>query len=311
MWWRPVLRASDLGFDRLEIFTQIPVERVHSVLIDGEEISDRFPPEIEDDRLIVSFDRLVGPHDNEKRIEVVFDAKVLRFGADFRSWVYDSAEPELKQQVAPGNATFRFSGDVVSVRTAYGRRSHQQRTGHASDLYAQRRPASTTTSRFYMNWRDLESLRQIRLRIYDLSGRLVRQIATNTGSGSFAQTWNGRDEEGALVPPGMYLYQLDWDTDKGREVANGVVGGGGIRCSIMKPKLYIENSIVSYLTAEPSVNIITAARQALTRQWWNEKRFDYQLYISEFVISEARDRRSSDGNPTSRGTRRYCRNRTE
>jgi len=29
---------------------------------------------------------------------------------------------------------------------------------------------------------------------------------------------------GALVPPGMYLYQLDWDTDKGREVANGVVG---------------------------------------------------------------------------------------
>ena len=28
---RPVLRTSDLGFDRLEIFTQIPVERVHSV----------------------------------------------------------------------------------------------------------------------------------------------------------------------------------------------------------------------------------------------------------------------------------------
>ena len=55
----------------------------------------------------------------------------------------------------------------------------------------------------------------------------------------------------------------------------------------MKPKLYIENSIVSYLTADPSLDIITAARQALTRQWWNEKRFDYELYISEFVISEA------------------------
>ena len=55
----------------------------------------------------------------------------------------------------------------------------------------------------------------------------------------------------------------------------------------MKPKLYIENSIISYLTAEPSRDIITAARQALTRQWWNEKRLDYELYISEFVISEA------------------------
>lgn len=55
----------------------------------------------------------------------------------------------------------------------------------------------------------------------------------------------------------------------------------------MKPKIYIENSVISYLTAEPSRDIITAARQALTRQWWNEKRFDYELYISEFVISEA------------------------
>ena len=55
----------------------------------------------------------------------------------------------------------------------------------------------------------------------------------------------------------------------------------------MKPKLYIENSIVSYLVADPSLDIITAARQALTRQWWNEKRIDYELYISEFVISEA------------------------
>ena len=54
----------------------------------------------------------------------------------------------------------------------------------------------------------------------------------------------------------------------------------------MKPKLYVESSIVSYLTAEPSGDLITAARQALTQQWWNEKRFDYELYISEFVVSE-------------------------
>ena len=54
-----------------------------------------------------------------------------------------------------------------------------------------------------------------------------------------------------------------------------------------KPTVYIETSVVSYLVAEPSVNIVTAARQALTRQWWDEKRQDYELYISEFVVSEA------------------------
>ena len=67
----------------------------------------------------------------------------------------------------------------------------------------------------------------------------------------------------------------------------------------MKPKLYLENSIISYLTAEPSRDIIIAARQALTRQWWNEKRLDYELYISEFVISEAMAGDSEMGSSTS------------
>ena len=55
----------------------------------------------------------------------------------------------------------------------------------------------------------------------------------------------------------------------------------------MKPKLYVETSIVSYLTARPSGNLITAGRQHLTRQWWERERDDYDLFISEFVASEA------------------------
>jgi hypothetical protein len=54
-----------------------------------------------------------------------------------------------------------------------------------------------------------------------------------------------------------------------------------------KPKPYPENSFFSYLTAERSRDIVTAARQELSRQWWNERRDRYDLYISEFVTSEA------------------------
>ena len=57
----------------------------------------------------------------------------------------------------------------------------------------------------------------------------------------------------------------------------------------MKPKLYVETSIVSYLTARPSINLITAGRQQLTRQWWERERDRYDLFISEFVASEAAD----------------------
>jgi hypothetical protein len=59
-----------------------------------------------------------------------------------------------------------------------------------------------------------------------------------------------------------------------------------------KPKLYVETSIVSYLTSQPSRDIITAGRQQLTRDWWQTTRGDFDLYISTFVIREA-----SSGNP--------------
>lgn len=54
----------------------------------------------------------------------------------------------------------------------------------------------------------------------------------------------------------------------------------------MKPKLYLETSIVSYLTAKPSHDLILAAHQQVTRDWW-ETRSSFDLYISQFVLDEA------------------------
>jgi len=51
--------------------------------------------------------------------------------------------------------------------------------------------------------------------------------------------------------------------------------------------LYIETSIVSYLRQKPSDQVITAARQLMTHQWWDGERTKYQLAVSQFVIDEA------------------------
>ena len=56
----------------------------------------------------------------------------------------------------------------------------------------------------------------------------------------------------------------------------------------MKPTVYVETSVVSYLTAQPSRDIVTAARQQITRDWWQMKRLEFDLYVSEFVVREAR-----------------------
>jgi predicted nucleic acid-binding protein len=54
----------------------------------------------------------------------------------------------------------------------------------------------------------------------------------------------------------------------------------------MKPKIYIETSVVSYLVSRPSKNVITAGHQAVTRDFWDTLR-DFDVYISDMVIQEA------------------------
>ena len=70
----------------------------------------------------------------------------------------------------------------------------------------------------------------------------------------------------------------------------------------MKAKVYIETSIPSYLCARRSRDLIIAANQELTMEWWDERnRFD--LYISELVIQEA-----SSGDPAAAQKRIECLN---
>ena len=54
-----------------------------------------------------------------------------------------------------------------------------------------------------------------------------------------------------------------------------------------KPKVYIETTFVSYLTAWPSRDVIMHGRQQLTREWWQKRRADFELYSSQLVFLEA------------------------
>ena len=52
--------------------------------------------------------------------------------------------------------------------------------------------------------------------------------------------------------------------------------------------VYIETSIVSYLTSRPSRDLRAAAWQETTIQWWEQERPKYDLATSELVLAEAR-----------------------
>lgn len=55
----------------------------------------------------------------------------------------------------------------------------------------------------------------------------------------------------------------------------------------MKPGVYIETSVVSYLTARPSRDVVALGRQEVTRRWWETRREGFSLVVSPLVIEEA------------------------
>lgn len=55
----------------------------------------------------------------------------------------------------------------------------------------------------------------------------------------------------------------------------------------MVKKVYIETTIISYLTARSSKNILATAWQELTKEWWTHRRTYFDLFTSELVLAEA------------------------
>ena len=54
-----------------------------------------------------------------------------------------------------------------------------------------------------------------------------------------------------------------------------------------KPTLYLETTVVSYLAARPSSDVVTLTHQEMTRQWWEKRRKLYAIFVSEVVHIEA------------------------
>ncbi|MCL1947107.1 MAG: type II toxin-antitoxin system VapC family toxin [Chitinivibrionia bacterium] len=53
-----------------------------------------------------------------------------------------------------------------------------------------------------------------------------------------------------------------------------------------KKSVYIETTIPSYATATPSNDSVKLLRQVITRNFWENERHKYDLYISQYVVEE-------------------------
>ncbi len=68
----------------------------------------------------------------------------------------------------------------------------------------------------------------------------------------------------------------------------GVTRPIGTKGCYSMPCIYLETTIPSYLAAYPSRDLIIAAHQQITHDWWRDARDRFDLYISEAVLNEIR-----------------------
>ena len=220
---KPNLQNGDTGFDRLEIRAAAArLTSVQRVSIDGVEMPFE-TIELADRRLVVDFSR-IGQSQSDSIIEVVFDAQVLRYGGAFTGRILDSLRPfDVPQPVLAGNALDEVSSDRVWIETTIAVKSV---------LVAQAIPATFTPNGDGINdqGRIIYDLVEtiggvpVEVEIRDLAGRRVRQIQAGMESiGHYEHPWDGRDDKGKLVPPGIYIYRIIADIANDRFVEEGTL----------------------------------------------------------------------------------------
>ena len=203
---KPTFRAGDQGFNRVNIQTPAPVEAVE-VKVGGEVVLPTAVAMVGDSLQVDLPQRI-----QRDSVEVMFQTRIQANAIAFDAWVSVVGE-DLQQGVRPED------NDAVTVFVPS--------VASGGDLIRLVEVASSVTPngdgvndeaaiRFVLA--KVEAT-QPQVTIHDLSGRQVRMVAV--GAAGFA--WNGRDEDGQLLPPGMYICRIALAADVGEQTAHRII----------------------------------------------------------------------------------------
>lgn len=213
------------GFDRLEVKTPFKAQ-LKGVEMDGEALPASAYTEVEegdDSRLTIQLNgRRISASGQVLRIS--FETLVTVYGTTFFAKVFDSQSDALGQDVVPGDASpasdsdrLSVHGDLRSELVLDFRAVPPVFTPNGDEVNDQ----GTIT---YILLRALNPV-PLELTIYDLAGKPVRQLQRVSGlNGPQQANWDGLDDQGNRVPPGLYLVRLSVDTDTGSETQTQLVG---------------------------------------------------------------------------------------
>ena len=227
---KPTFASQDLGFDEILVRTPPDMSLEFGALRLGstaqwesgqaEELTDVQVVETRSDSLWLRFDQVVKRGGGVDLVEVRFTTALFSPGAVLQAALGNSSLANSWQQVDPADVTELAQSQGLQILASV------QDNKVLGDLGIQ--PAVVTPNGDGVNdaltidftVRRLSGARPVKVRIYDLGGRLVRRLDTQKPlvAGEYVLDWAADDEQGQQVPPGIYILRIDIDADSDRDV---------------------------------------------------------------------------------------------
>ncbi len=232
------------GFDTIEIDTPARVSSIDAVqIIDGagavvaehqfdslDAAGEEFAiAEVTDDRFAVRFPVVT---DDQTQVHVRFQTNVLTYSTNFTAAARLTTEPGAAQVIDPGNVALlgegdedAFSGTTVLSPSVLAEGQLLGQVQAAPNPFTPNGDGINDEAIIHYNLLALSTARPVEVALYDLSGRRVRVLFDGEeANGRYTdKAWDGRDDQGQLVPPGLYVARVFVAGDSGDAEQSHVV----------------------------------------------------------------------------------------
>lgn len=148
---------------------------------------------------------------NNQPLRITFRLRLLKYNTPINAYLLgaDSVPPH---PIAPGNASPLAGTDATNAFATQARPKLQLALSTA--LISPNGDGRNDEVAIDLVLSQFSAQTAVAVEIFDLSGRRVRQLLSQPRpAGSYSQAWNGRDEQGVLVPPGLYLCRVGVEAD--------------------------------------------------------------------------------------------------
>ncbi len=211
-----IFEPGNTGFDALRVLTPVKVDTsaIRDLKING--LPVEFSKEVGEDKgkhwftLYFPDDRIPKRRvviTDSARVEFTFDCRALMYGTRFLAKAFDSQTMEAAQDVVPGDASPELGSNELFVKWPLG-------GSLITDVKVLPNPLTPNDDGVNDILNISYSLLQltepvpVSVTVYDLSGSPVWHRDEHQANGLYSIPWDGKDSNGQLMPPGLYIYQI-------------------------------------------------------------------------------------------------------